>query len=110
MLNEDHEDVIQSMVEQGKINDNITHPSQMRKGAVDVYLRKRLRQEDEYRTEWLSLLTNKCLRYRNPNYINLDRFEDWPKNRKRYKENFMIELLMNDTDRRYAHSKHYPIF
>ena len=89
------------MVELSKIADNITHPSQMRKPALEIYLRKRLRQDHEYMTEWLYLLTNKCLRYKNPAYIGLNHFEDFPKNRKKYKENFMIDLLMTETERRY---------
>jgi len=89
------------MVELGKINDNITHPSQMRKNALEVYLRKRLRQDHEYKTEWLHLLTNKCLRYKNPSYINLSQFKDFPKNQKKYQEKFMMELLLTEGERRY---------
>ena len=101
----------------GKINDNIKLPSGIRNpDHFQIYLKKRLRQKHDYLHDWLELLTENCLRFQNPAFVNLNQFEEYPKfaQGQKYNENFWVNLLMTETtaisDRRYGTSNDYKVF
>lgn len=100
MLSPEHEDIIKSMSETGKINENIKKPLQMTRDQLQYYLEKRIRQDQNYISDWAYLLKNKCMRYNNPSYINFNDFEEYAKYREKDLKGYyyMMNLLMQEKD------------
>jgi len=96
MLDRRYEDPIRALIERGELRDNLQREEEMSKVDLQKYLKLRLKQEQEYRRDWLSILMNRCSRYKAPYLINFSEFEDYPRTPTDYQEGRIFDLLANE--------------
>lgn len=78
MLDKTFEDPISELIEKGQIKENITKPTELNKQEFFKYVKYRMRTEKYMRSNWLAILLNDCVRFKNPCMINLTEFDDYP--------------------------------
>ena len=97
MLDRRYEDPIKALIDRGELRDNLEGEAQMSKMDLQKYLRVRLKMEQEYKRDWLSILMNRCSRYKAPYFINFAEFEEYPPGPPaEYDERKTFDLLANE--------------
>ena len=107
------------MLDDDDRSEGATSPERMDFNELTSYLERRLKQEIDYRTNWLYILLTRCMKYQNPCFINLTEFENYPSSPPAYNHQFAARLLLHESDklgtnaeidRRNRKSKHHALF
>lgn len=78
MLDKFQTDPFEELKKKGPIREDLNQLRSMNKHELVAYVEERLKRLRKIKVNWLSILVNDCLRFKNPCLINVNEFDDYP--------------------------------
>lgn len=80
IITHDHsfKDPFDYMKENQMVNENIKNRCDMENDDIKTYIKEREIIMTSYQKKWLKILTTSCLKYKHPQFLNIEKFEEYP--------------------------------